>query len=101
MSLERKRALILSREDEKVLEINLLKNYSNHLLSWLLEFQNFFLPSDPNELCDRLKLLVQEKQAGKESDLINEGIVVIAGKLLEYKCISTKHHKLLLIKCLN
>ena len=25
-----------------------------------------FLPSDPNELCDKTKLLLQEKQAGKK-----------------------------------
>ena len=33
---------ILSRKDEKVTEINLLRNYLNHLLSWLLEFQQYF-----------------------------------------------------------
>ena len=59
------------------------------------------LPSDPNELCDRLKLLLQEKQAGNNSDLIIEEIVAIADKLLEYKCISKKNHKFLLYKCLN
>ena len=47
-----------------------------------------FLPSDPNELCDRLKFLLQEKQAGNNSELINVKIVAIVDKLLEYKCIS-------------
>ena len=45
--------------------------------------KTIFLPSDPNELCDRLKLLLQEKQAGNNSDIINEEIVVIIDKLLE------------------
>ena len=49
-----------------------------------------FLSENPNELCDRLKLLLQEKQAGNSSDIINEEIVVIFDKLLEYKCISKK-----------
>ena len=58
-----------------------------------------FLSSDPNELSDRLKLLLQEKQAGNNSDIINDETVVIIEKLLEYKCISKKHHKQILIKC--
>ena len=31
-----------------------------------------FLPSDPNELCNRLKLLLQEKQAGSNCNIINK-----------------------------
>ena len=58
-----------------------------------------FLSSDPNELCDRLKLLLQEKHAGNNSNLIDEEIVAIIDKLLEYKCISKKEHKQILIKC--
>ena len=61
--------------------------------------KTIFLSSDPNELCDRLKLLLQEKQAGNNSDIINEEIVAIVDKLLEYKCISKKEHKQILIKC--
>ena len=52
--------------------------------------KTIFLPSDPNELCDRLKLLLQEKQAGNNSDIINEEIVAIVDKLLEYECICKK-----------
>ena len=52
--------------------------------------KTIFLSSDPKELCDRLKLLLQEKHAGNNSDIINEEIVVIIDKLLEYKCISKK-----------
>ena len=44
----------------------------------------------PNELCDKLKFLLQEKQAGDISDIINEEIVAVVGKFLEYKCASTK-----------
>ena len=31
-----------------------------------------FLSSNPNELCDRLKLLLEEKHAGNNSDIIND-----------------------------
>ena len=46
-----------------------------------------------------LKKLLQEKQAGNNSNIINDEIVFIVDKLLEYKCISKKHHKQTLIKC--
>ena len=58
-----------------------------------------FLSSDPEELCYRLKLLIQEKQAGNNSDIINQQIVAIVDKLLDYKGIPKKQHKQLLIKC--
>ena len=61
--------------------------------------KTIFLSSDPDELCDRLKLLLQEKQAGNNSDIINNEIVAIVDKLLEYKCISKKRHKQILFKC--
>ena len=61
--------------------------------------KTIFLSSDPNELCDRLKLLFQEKQAGNNSDLINDEIVVIIDKLIESKCITKKQHKQILLKC--
>ena len=61
--------------------------------------KTIFLSSDANELCDRLKLLLQEKHAGNNSDIINEEIVVIIDKLLEYKCITKKQHNQILIKC--
>ena len=61
--------------------------------------KSIFLSSDPNELCDRLKLLLQEKQAGNNFDIINKEIVAIVDKLLEYKCISMKQHKQILLKC--
>ena len=61
--------------------------------------KTLFLSSDPNELCDRLKLLLQEKHAGNNSNIINEEIVAIVDKLFEYKCLSKKQHKQILIKC--
>ena len=61
--------------------------------------KTIFLSSDTNELCHRLKLLLQEKHGGKNSNLIDEEIVIIVDKLLEYKCISKKQHNQILIKC--
>ena len=61
--------------------------------------KTIILSSDPNELCDRLRLLLQGKHAGNNSNLIDEEIVAIDDKLLEYKCISEKQYKQILIKC--
>ena len=61
--------------------------------------KTIFLSSDPNELCDRLKLLIQEKHAGNNSNIINEEIIAIVDKLFEYKCISKKQHEQILINC--
>ena len=54
----------------------------------LKEANTIWLSSDPNELCDRLKLLLQEKQVGNNSEIINEELIVIAENRLEKKCIS-------------
>ena len=61
--------------------------------------KTIILSSDPNELCDRLRLLLQEKHAGNNSDIINQEIVAIVDKLLEYKSITKKQHKQILNKC--
>ena len=61
--------------------------------------KTIFLSSDPNELCNRLKILLQEKQAGNNSDIINLEIIVIIDNLSEHKCITKKQHKQILIKC--
>ena len=58
-----------------------------------------FLASDPDGLCDRLKLLSQEKHAGNNSNIINEELFAIVGNLLEYKCVSKEQLKQSLIKC--
>ena len=61
--------------------------------------KTIILSSDPDELCNRLKLLLEEKRAGNNSDIINDEIVAIVDNLLEYECISKKQHKQILIKC--
>ena len=61
--------------------------------------KTIFLSYDADELCERLKLLLQEKHAGNNSEIINEEIVVIVDNLLEYKCITKKQHNQILIKC--
>ena len=59
--------------------------------------KTIFLSSAPDVLCNRLKKLLQEKLAGNFSDIINQELVAIVDKLLEYKCISKKQHKQILI----
>ena len=61
--------------------------------------RTIFLSSDADELCERLKLLLQEKNAGNNSEFINEEIVAIVDNLLEYRYITKKQHKQILIKC--
>ena len=41
-----------------------------------------FLRQNPDELCKELKLLLQEKHAGNNSDLINKEFIAIIDKLL-------------------
>ena len=41
------------------------------------------LSSNPKELCDRIKLVLQEKKVGNSSDIVNEKIIAIVDKLLE------------------
>ena len=67
-------------------------------------FSSIFLSEKANEHYDRIKLLLQQKQAGNNSKLINEEIVVVADKLLQHNWhnwICTKQHKCLLVKCSN
>ena len=58
-----------------------------------------FLSSDPNDLCDGLKLLLLEKQAGNNADIISDEIVAIVDKLLECNFITEKQQKQILFKC--
>ena len=62
--------------------------------------KTIFLSSDPDEFCNRLILLLQEKHAGNKSDIFNQEIVAIVDKLLEYKCMSPKQHNRILNKLL-
>ena len=81
-----------SVRDRKLIK---LLNSPGLLVSASSVSKTIFLSSDPNEICDRLKLLLQEKHAGNNFDVI----VVKIEKLLEYKCITKKQHKQILIKC--
>ena len=60
-----------------------------------------FLSSDTFEICDRVKILLQEKKSENNSDILFEEIVDIVDKVLEYKYISKKQHKIFLPKYLN
>ena len=51
-----------------------------------------------DELCDRIKILFQEKHSGNISYIIDEEIVALVDKLLKHKCITKKQHKHILIK---
>ena len=52
-----------------------------------------FLPSDPDELVDQLKLLYFEKVGGNDNPMLSEQIIAIADKFLQYHCISTNQHQ--------
>ena len=70
-----------------------LRSYANGEYSRSSTQQYIFLPSDPDELVDKLKLLHFEKVGGNDSFLINEQIIAIIDKLLEYECISPSQHQ--------
>ena len=52
-----------------------------------------FLPSDPDELVDQLKLLYFEKIGGNDNPMLSEQIIAIADKLLQNQCITTNQHQ--------
>ena len=52
-----------------------------------------FLPSDPDELVDQLKLLYFEKVGGNDNPMLSEQIIAIADKLLQYQCNTTNQHQ--------
>ena len=58
-----------------------------------------FLPENIDELCDRLELSLQEKQAENNSNMIKEEVVAIADKFLECKRIPTKQHRYTIVRC--
>ena len=61
--------------------------------------KNISFITDPDELCDRINLILQEKHGGNFSDLFNDEIFAIVDKLLECNCLSKKQPKQILIKC--
>ena len=52
-----------------------------------------FLPSDPEELVDQIKLLHVEKVGGNDNPQLNEQILAIADELLDNECITTNQHQ--------
>ena len=52
-----------------------------------------FVPSDPDELVDQLKLLYFEKVGGNDNPMLSEQIIAIADKFLQYQCITTNQHQ--------
>ena len=52
-----------------------------------------FLPFDPDELVDQLKLLYFEKVGGNDNPMLIEQNIAIDDKLLEYECITTNQHQ--------
>ena len=57
-----------------------------------------FLSENPNELCDRLRLIIQEKQGGNDTERFDKEIVAIVDKFLQYKSLTPKQHKQILNK---
>ena len=76
---------------------NLTKNYFNKrtIIASVLKGSEttIFFSQDPHELCDRLCLIIQEKQAGIDTTRIDNETVAIFNKFLDYKCITLAQHK--------
>ena len=62
--------------------------------------QSFFFQETQTNyaLCDRINLIIQQKQAGKDTFKFDNGIVAIFDKLFEYKSFIPKQHKHILNK---
>ena len=61
--------------------------------------KTIFLQSDTNELCYRIGLLLQEKQAGNISGIVNDDLIALVYKKIKYECMSIKQLKQVSIKC--
>ena len=56
----------------------------------------FLFPSfDPDEQLDQLKLLYFEKIGGIDNPQLNEQIIAITDKLLEFECLTTNLHQII------
>ena len=71
----------------------LIDNYYNKRSILKSGLRTTFHSENSDELCDRIKLILLEKQAGNNSNTINEEMFAIIDKLLEYKCIISTQHK--------
>ena len=81
----------LSYGDKKSNRYNFVKSMLQPQIGSGLNF--VFLPSDPDELVDQLKLLYFEKVGGNDNPMLSEQIIAIADKLLQYQCITTNQHQ--------
>ena len=78
--------------DKKSIRYYFIKNLYNQYYQQL--GSGFvFLPSDPDELVDQLKLLYFEKIGGNDNPQLNEQIIAIVEKLLEYEFITPSQHQ--------
>ena len=55
-----------------------------------------FLRSDPAELCNRLENIITRKKRWKYNPQIDQEIVAINDKFLEYKIITTEQHEIMI-----
>ena len=68
-------------------------NYFNRRDIISSELRTIFLSENINELSDRFKLILQEKQAGKYSNVNDEEKVALNIRLLQYKGLTPTQHK--------
>ena len=66
----------------------LINNYFNKRSILASGLRTIFLSKKLNEFCNKLKILLQEKRVGNNSNRYKEEILAIFDKLLEYKCIT-------------
>ena len=78
---------------KKLIDGNLMKNYFSKRAILASGLKTIFLSKNPNELYDKLKILLEENPAGKISDQISQENVAIIDKLLKYKCITSTQKK--------
>ena len=81
----------LNYGDKKSSRYNIIKYLFQPQLGSGIKF--VFLPYDPDELVDQLKLIVLEKVGGNDNPMLSEQIIAIADQLLENECITTNQHQ--------
>ena len=81
---------------------NLIKYYFNKRAILASVFKRsegtIFVSENPNELCDRLCLIIQEKRAGNDTTRFHNEFVGIIDKLLDYKRITPLNTKKIIKK---
>ena len=55
--------------------------------------RTIFLSEKPNEICNRLRLINQDKKLETKQNRFDSGTIALVEKLLEYKCHTPTHHK--------